>query len=335
MFQHLLVLLDGSARAELALPAAARLARATGASLSLVRMMGLPPDFTWSKLEPPFWDREILASEMRQASTYLKGKAWELELAGITVQTHVLPGLAFAQVQTLIEEEQIDLVVMCSRGQIPFRPHTRSSMAWRMIQQCHVPVLVLQETIDQQGTLSYRSTRPIRIMIPLDDSSLAETVLAPAACLAAALSAPEPGMLHLVSVLPFADVSQAGERIDSLRARIWKDRQAYLQATACLLCEGERKHLNLSITTAVLACPDVTEALISATEIRQPAEAACDILALTTHGRSGLHHLRIGSVTERLLQETHLPFLVVHPSPGQRSANQEKFPALASEEMHA
>jgi nucleotide-binding universal stress UspA family protein len=103
MFQHLLVLLDGSGRAELALPVAARLARATGASLTMVRMVTLPPDFSWSKLEPPFRDGKILTTETLQASTYLKGKAWELERAGIAVQTHLLPGLAFPQLQVLKE----------------------------------------------------------------------------------------------------------------------------------------------------------------------------------------------------------------------------------------
>src|SRR5258708_10741874 len=88
MFRHILVLLDGSGRAELALPVAARLARATGASLTLLRMVTLPSDFVWYKLEPPFRDREILTTEMRNASTYLKGKAWEMEVAGRPPATH-------------------------------------------------------------------------------------------------------------------------------------------------------------------------------------------------------------------------------------------------------
>ena len=83
MFQHLLVLLDGSRRAELALPITARLARITDASLMLVRMASLPPDFIWSKPEPPFRDREILTMEARQASTYLiRGKPDRLERWG-------------------------------------------------------------------------------------------------------------------------------------------------------------------------------------------------------------------------------------------------------------
>jgi nucleotide-binding universal stress UspA family protein len=329
MFQHLLVFLDGSQRAELALPVAARLAHATGASVSLVRMATLPPDFTWIKLEPPFRDQEILATKMCQASTYLKSKAWELEQAEIAVQIHLLPGLAFPQVQTLIEEEQIGLVLMCSRGQISPRSHTWSSMAWKMIQQCYVPVLVLQETISQQGTLSYRNPRHVRIMVPLDGSSLAETALIPAADLAAALSAPEPGLLHLINVLPFANSLQVEERIRVQQVRIWNDRQAYLQTTARMLCEGEKKHLNLSITTSVLTGPDITEALIGATQTKQPADVACDILALTTHGRSGPSHLCMGNVTERLLEKTSRPFLIVHPPCAVYPARKEQSSVMA------
>src|SRR5258708_38947678 len=91
MVRHILALLDGSGRGELGLPVAARLARATGASLTLLGMVTLPSDFVWYKLEPPFRDREILTTEMRNASTYLKGKAWEMEVAAITHQTPLLP----------------------------------------------------------------------------------------------------------------------------------------------------------------------------------------------------------------------------------------------------
>lgn len=335
MFRHLLVLLDGSMRAELALPVAARLARATGASLTLVRMMMLPPDFTWSKLEPPFRDREIVTAETLRASTYLKGKAWGLEQMGIASQAHVLPGLAFPQLQALIEEQGIDLIVMCSRGRISFRPHTQSSMAWRMLYQCHVPVLVLQETFGPEGTLSYRDGRPLRILVPLDGSVLAETVLAPAASLVTAFSAPETGTLHLVSVLPFAPVLQARERVSALRERIWHDRLAYLQATAHALYAEDGEHPGLSVTTSVLRHSDVAETLVRAAEMKQleketaQTERACDLIAVTTHGVSGLHHLRIGSITARLLQETHLPFLVVHPSPDAQVTGPEKSTALA------
>jgi nucleotide-binding universal stress UspA family protein len=39
-----------------------------------------------------------------------------------------------------------------------------------------------------------------------------------------------------------------------------------------------------------------------------------DIIALATHGRSGLSRLVLGSVTEYILETTKLPLLVVRPS---------------------
>jgi nucleotide-binding universal stress UspA family protein len=40
----------------------------------------------------------------------------------------------------------------------------------------------------------------------------------------------------------------------------------------------------------------------------------CDIIALATHGRSGLTRLMMGSVTERILGATMLPLLIVRPA---------------------
>lgn len=74
MFRHILVPLDGSLRAELALPVAVRLARAAGGSLTLMRIGTMPADAGWYALEPPFRSQELRTAEMRQASTYLAMK---------------------------------------------------------------------------------------------------------------------------------------------------------------------------------------------------------------------------------------------------------------------
>ncbi len=336
MFQRILILLDGSERAELALPVVARMARTTGASLTLLRMMTLPADYTWYKLEPPFCDRDILSRERRNASTYLKSKAWELEMAGIPVHIYIIPALPLHDIHAFIESQHIDLVVMCSRGQISVRPRIQRSMAQQILQQSSAPVLILQEIYEQSGTLYPRNARPVRIMVPLDGSVLAETALAPAAYLAAALSAPEHGQLHLVSVLPFSDIQKNGEVSRFLKQRARNHLQAYLHTTGQALHEGAIGQLQLSVTTSVLIHPDVAEAIVRVAEMKQQgiqmaeAEAVCDIIALTTHGRSGLQHLRIGSTAECILQRTHLPFLVVHPPLAGQKENRARSTALAS-----
>jgi nucleotide-binding universal stress UspA family protein len=41
--------------------------------------------------------------------------------------------------------------------------------------------------------------------------------------------------------------------------------------------------------------------------------ASCDMIAISTHGRSGLERWVMGSVTERVLGTTRLPMLIVRP----------------------
>jgi nucleotide-binding universal stress UspA family protein len=63
---------------------------------------------------------------------------------------------------------------------------------------------------------------------------------------------------------------------------------------------------------------DVADTLIRAAEEGEEAGKKgltgnyCDLIAMTTHGRSGLQRLTMGSVTERVLGTTLLPLLVVH-----------------------
>jgi len=39
----------------------------------------------------------------------------------------------------------------------------------------------------------------------------------------------------------------------------------------------------------------------------------CDLIAIATHGRGGLQHWVLGSITERVLGATKLPILIVRP----------------------
>jgi nucleotide-binding universal stress UspA family protein len=42
-------------------------------------------------------------------------------------------------------------------------------------------------------------------------------------------------------------------------------------------------------------------------------EQGYDLIAMTTHGRGGLARWIMGSITERVLNTTRLPMLIVHP----------------------
>jgi nucleotide-binding universal stress UspA family protein len=70
----------------------------------------------------------------------------------------------------------------------------------------------------------------------------------------------------------------------------------------------------VDISWTVEECKDVVDPLLKiaggeGTGTHTPS----DLIALTTHGRSGLSRLVKGSAAERVLSGTTLPLLIVHP----------------------
>ena len=58
----------------------------------------------------------------------------------------------------------------------------------------------------------------------------------------------------------------------------------------------------------------VVGADIASTIAEQVKELGADMVVMSTHGRSGLQHFFLGSVTERLLRLTHVPVVCVPPA---------------------
>ena len=61
-------------------------------------------------------------------------------------------------------------------------------------------------------------------------------------------------------------------------------------------------------------CRAVVGTDIATTIAEQVKELGCDLVVISTHGRSGLQHFFLGSVTERLLRLAHVPVLCVPPA---------------------
>lgn len=80
--------------------------------------------------------------------------------------------------------------------------------------------------------------------------------------------------------------------------------------------EGEAARLDLTVTSSVVVHLDVADTLIRMAEHGEFVEdiagfEGCDVIAMTTHGRSGPQRWVMGSITERVLGATRLPLLIV------------------------
>ncbi len=327
MFQRILVPLDGSDRAERAIPVAARIARASGGSIVFVRVILPPAEFgTYSAdrsiaLEPAAFETHLAC-----ATDYLTAVAsnYENELTGITVEMDVVSGAASPTILSVARFEQADLIVLCSHGETGLKRWVFGSVAQEAVRHSPVPVLVLNE----HGVIPPvpDATHPLRALVASDGSPLSETALEPAAQLIAMLAAPGRGELQLLRVVdlpsPYGKMRSQAYIDAGIREEARKEAETYLKAVADRLRKGILADINLSITTSVATDTNVAETIIRQAE--QPAEeGGCSLIAVATRGRSGFRRLLMGSVTEHILGVTKLPMLIVRPQEKHAEAESE------------
>ncbi len=143
-----------------------------------------------------------------QSTNYLARLATAEQLSGVAMMTEVANGhpaqliLAVAR-SHLLDAPPVDLIIMCSHGATGFKRWALGSVAQKVARHSPAPVLILHERGSVPTSLHSENMHPVRVLVALDGSPLAETTLEPAAYLSAALSAPARGVLHLARVLPW------------------------------------------------------------------------------------------------------------------------------------
>jgi nucleotide-binding universal stress UspA family protein len=335
LWKRVLVPLDGSPHAEQALPVAARLARAAGATVLLAQVVRAPLEY-----EPNAAPRATPVpaadpQERAQALSYLARAAKSAHLAGLLTHTVVEAGTVVPTLLRIATSLGVDLIVLSSRGQSGGSLWGLGSVAHQLAHEAAVPTLVLRAWApgSMAADLSQREGL-VRALVPLDGSSHAETALAPAASIVTALSAPTGGALHLAAIAKSPAV--AGEA------------QAYLRTMPRALGTGALAALNLHVSWSVELHDDVAEALITTAEQGPPGSAvtwtwadgsssaadrgtgavprravgalsggpaaACAVIVIAPHGSGGPQRWAMGSISERVLQTTKLPVLLVRPS---------------------
>jgi nucleotide-binding universal stress UspA family protein len=318
MFQRILVPLDGSMRAERALPVAARIARATGGSMVLLRVVEPPVEYETYPTEGESLAERTPIKYAGEAADYL-GRVARCELLkGIPVVTEEMVGAAEPAILDYAVSCQADLMVLCSHGSTGFKRWAIGSVADKVVRHAPMPVLILREG---GPTLPIPdAAHPLRVLVTLDGSELSEAILEPVTWLVKAFASPSQGGLHLLHVV---DPSAIGRKYsERVRAEILEQvkHQAceYLtmitsKIRTIIAADGE-----LPITCSVVIAQDVATAIIGAGESREDAEGlssagSYDMIAMSTHGRGALARWMVGSITERVLHATALPMFIVRP----------------------
>ncbi|MCA9790756.1 MAG: universal stress protein [Candidatus Eremiobacteraeota bacterium] len=133
---RILVPLDGSKLSREALPEAARLAKATGATLVLARVVEPMP------IDPLFVTIPDREEEGRAVENYLSKLAAELDPSIPVELLHEFGSPARVLVE-MVELRNIDLVVMTTHGRTGFDRFVCGSVAENMLRVCHTPVFLV------------------------------------------------------------------------------------------------------------------------------------------------------------------------------------------------
>lgn len=130
MFKRILVPLDGSIRAERAIPVAARIARAANGTVVLVQVATIP--FTYSPyLGSATYAEEAIKTDLNETEKYLNTLANSETLEGIKTTTTALLGSAAQGILSTADSYNIDLIVMTSHGRAGMQRWVLGSVADR------------------------------------------------------------------------------------------------------------------------------------------------------------------------------------------------------------
>lgn len=320
MFQRILIPLDGSRRAERALPLAARIARFFDGTLLFLRVVCSRSE-GFSCL-PSAALRTMLEVDRAEASAYLQMMAVSDELCDVHTVTEVQSGPAAATILAQAEAQQADLIVLCRYGQTGRTCWPLGGVAEKVIHGANIPVLLISNAGKYFECMPSNARSALRGFVPLDGSYQAEAAFSPTAALAMALS--ESGrasicLMHVVKHLP-ADSQPEDVSDNSELTYMLHEGHTYLRRACDRLAQGIDTTWNLALSCSVFPGYDVAETLLQTSERSQSREGdedefhhGYDLIAMTTCGRGGMLPGVIGSVIGRLLRTTTLPLFSVCP----------------------
>lgn len=319
MFHRILVPLDGSERARCAVPVAARIARASGGTVVLLRVVGFPLESSLTLIPslPSASSQTMVEVGKVEAQRYLREVAASADLAGVRTELEVHCGSVATTIASIANAYVIDLVVLCRHGHTGATRWALGGVAEKVAHDTAVPLLLLH---DGKNRLLLQNKASLRAMVPLDGSMQAEMAIEPAAHLIAALSVPDQGILSLTQVIKLPSILPIEHVKESQRMQYLQE-QAVREVDSCFTMLIERLNrgiaatLRLAVIWSSLFGRDVAEALLDVTEqcdyVDGQLAPVYDVLVMTTHGRGGIQHGMMGSIVGRMLRATNLSMLIV------------------------
>ncbi len=295
MFNQILLPLDRSSLAECVMPHAVAIARAFSSRVALLHVLETSREASGRRaMDPLHW--EIRKAEVR---TYLQGLERRLKADGVPSEIHILEGSAAEQVIGFSDASAAQLIILSSHGQSGLSDWGVSGVVRKIALRARTSVMIVRAAgpaAPDPAGLRYR-----RILVPMDGTQRAESILPATAFLAGAHSA----QIVLVHIVRKPDVPR--RTLPSREDAGLADRLAeHNQADAVRYLDQLRSRLAGSIETRVLLSDHTAAALQELIE-----KERADLVLLSAPGGSSRGRKLGGDVVGHMLAYGTTPLVVL------------------------
>ena len=291
MYDSILVPTDGSDHAERAARHGLALAERFDAAVHVLGVADVDRaagPFNAGGVDDAFVDRLEAECESAIAATR--------ELAGpdLSVETAVVRGEPGEEILAYVDREGIDLVTMGTKGRRGLRRFVTGSVTEHVVRGATVPV-VTARTTEAEPVTDYD-----RVLVTTDGSDCAAAAVDHAIAVADACGA----TLHALSVVN-VEALASGPTAAPPTDLFEQLRERGEDATA----EVADRATEAGVETVT----EVREGFPGPAILDYAGEAGIDLIAMGTHGRTGVDRILLGSTTERTIRRSPVPVMSVHP----------------------
>jgi nucleotide-binding universal stress UspA family protein len=302
MVRKILIPLDGSKNAESILPYARYLANNLKLPIELLEVVDIIEALRSMSAADGLFAERLAEDDIRRSGEYLATIA--RSFSGMPVRTTVRQGHPAEIIIETAAGEKDTLIAMASHGRSGLNRFLLGSVAEKVLRGTENPLLLVRakDRAPSEGEAALKS-----IIVPLDGSKLAEAALLFVQDLAQQLRL---GVILLRAYAVPYGVYSAGEgfydpvNLQAFLARLREEARDYLERHT-----AELKGKGLADVSYVLA-----EGLSADEIIKFGSTTPNNLIAMCSHGYSGVKRWMLGSVTETVARHSSDPVLVLRQS---------------------
>ncbi|MCH8802187.1 MAG: universal stress protein [Chloroflexi bacterium] len=308
MYDRIIVPLDGSPLAERVLPYVTRISLGMGIPVHLMQVF---PSVSEALADPAHgrYQSGISAGAHDEAMDYLNSV--KRKTAGVEITCEAHEGDIVTHIIDEAEKSPNSLVALSTHGRSGVTRWLMGSVTDNVLHHTKNPMLIFRG--HQEGDPE-PDTNLETIIVPLDGSPLAEQVLPHVVALAKALNLKVTLIRAAATVEEFSAVTgfQRVDGISGLHYQTFENLTKVAGNQALDYIKGQEEHLRSQGVASVdhRIVPGSAAAVIVDVALETPD----NLVAMTTHGRSGPARWTLGNVTDRVVRHSGDPVLVVRTS---------------------